>query len=167
MAKTATNEKQWKKTKSMRFSDEDIELMNKGAEVKGMSVSDFLMYCVRKEFVGSSSISPDEMNELNSKVSQMSKLAEEIMITTNSLTNKTEYKLETELQEIIDKREEAEYQENFRTWFQASLSSIKISSNPVSLSKKLIKIGVYEYGMDDYAISILEHTADNKIPVRK
>ena len=88
MSKQTNKQKPTKVVKSVRFSQEDIDLMEKGAEVKGMSVSNFIVYCVRKEFIGKDLISPDEIDELNKQSELLFQLAETLRTTTQNLNRK-------------------------------------------------------------------------------
>lgn len=167
MSKQTNKQKPTKVVKSVRFSQEDIDLMEKGAEVKGMSVSDFIVYCVRKEFIGKDLISPDEIDELNKQSELLFQLAETLRTTTQNLNRKTDYQLTDKLKNIVTKEEEAIFQSNLKSWFETAKSSIEFSINPVSLSKELIKQGIYEYNLTDYAVSILENAADKTIQIRR
>ena len=167
MVKSTNKKKSPKKTMSLRFHEDEMELIKTIAKQRGLSVSDSIMQDVRTAQTNSNLISPDELSRVDNITSQILELAEQLKTSTDALNNRSEIHLDSKMQSYIDEKEEQEFKERLSKWFESSIASIKSSKNPVSLSKRLIKMGMDEYGLSDYAVSILEPTADYKEPIRE
>lgn len=145
---------------------EDIEMIDAGATSRNMSFSDFITYCVKKELVGSNSISPDLISSLETQLNSIKEHLSDAETLCYTLKNGAEYELSYGITEIIKKKEEEERIAKVDKWMKSAVSMIRTSNNPKSMCKSLIEEGVRSLSLTDYAISILENTADRNIPIR-
>ena len=167
MKKTAKSRKTKNVTKSVRLTPDDVDLIYAGANKSGMSFSDFIIYCVKKELTGSTTVSPDSLEEIQRQISQAKKaiIASEVMI--NNVKHGADYALETTVTEVIEKEMEEAFKVRLNRWIKDAVKAIKTSPDPRGASKVFIEEGIREYGITDYAISILENTANPNIPIRE
>lgn len=165
--KMANGKKSKKITKSLRMKIEDIEMIDAGATSRNMTFSDFITYCVRKELIGSNGASPELLTNLAENLTILKKTIENAESLCYTMKNGAEYELSYSITENIRRQEEEERRDKLDKWMKSAVSMIKTSNNPQSMCKSLIDEGMRSLNLTDYAISILENTANSKIPIRK